>query len=76
MINPMKLMKMKSAWDTFNRNHPKFAPFLSAVSRNAIEEGSIIEVKVITKQGETYNTNIKVTQSDLDLFHDLKDMAQ
>ena len=38
------LMKIKGAWDTFTRNHPKFMPFMQAVGREAIGDGTIIEV--------------------------------
>ena len=37
-------------------------------------DGTIIEVKVTSPEGKEYNTNMKVTQSDLDLFAQLKGM--
>jgi hypothetical protein len=67
-------MKIKDAWDTFSGNHPKFLPFMQAVSREAISDGTIIEIKVTSPQGKEYNTNMKITQSDLDLFNQIKTM--
>lgn len=71
MIKPAKLMKLKASWDRFSQNHPKFPMFLDSVHRNAIEEGTIIEIKVTTPSGKTINSNIKVTESDMELFDDL-----
>lgn len=68
------IMKIKGAWDTFTRNHPKFMPFMQAVGREAVGEGTIIEVKVISPQGKEYTTNMKLTQSDMELFAQIKNM--
>lgn len=45
MIDFGSVMKIKNAWDTFNRNHPKFMPFCQAVGRDGIGVDTIIEVK-------------------------------
>ena len=68
------VMKIKSAWDTFSRNHPKFMPFMQAVGREAIGDGTIIEIKVTSPEGKEFNTNMKITQSDLDLFAQIRNM--
>ncbi len=69
------IMKMKGAWDTFTKNHPKFMPFMQAVGREAVMDGTIIEVKVKSPEGKEYNTNMKITQSDLELFARLRNMV-
>ncbi|GFI23819.1 hypothetical protein IMSAGC011_02609 [Lachnospiraceae bacterium] len=74
MMDFSAIMKFKGAWDTFTRNHPKFMPFMQAVGREAVTDGTIIEVKVTSPEGKEYNTNMKITQSDLDLFEQLKGM--
>lgn len=74
MMDFTGLLKFKGAWDTFTQNHPKFVPFMQAVGREAIEDGTIIEVKVTSPGGKEYNTNMKITQSDLDLFAQFKGM--
>lgn len=75
MMDFSAIMKIKSAWDQFTTNHPKFMPFMQAVSREAIGDGTIIEVSVKSPDGKTYNTNMKLTQSDLDLFASIKEMS-
>lgn len=74
MMDFTGLLKFKGAWDTFTQNHPKFVPFMQAVGREAIEDGTIIEVKVTSPEGKEYNTNMKITQNDLDLFAQFKGM--
>jgi len=75
MMDFGSIMKIKGAWDTFTRNHPKFMPFMQAVGKEAIGEGTIIEVKVTAPDGREYNTNMKLTQSDMDLFASMKGMV-
>jgi len=76
MINPTKLIKLKSAWDIFSHNHPKFPKFLNSVHKNALEEGSIIEINVTTISGRTLSSNIKLSQSDAELFRDLSELLK
>lgn len=75
MMDFGSIMKIKGAWDTFTKNHPKFMPFMQAVGKEAIGEGTIIEVKVTAPDGREYNTNMKLTQSDMDLFASMKGMV-
>lgn len=74
MFDFSSVMKIKGAWDTFSRNHPKFMPFMQAVGREAIGDGTIIEIKVTSPEGKEFNTNMKLTQSDLDLFAQIQKM--
>ena len=74
MMDFSAIMKFKGAWDTFTNNHPKFMPFMQAVGREAIADGAIIEVKVTSPDGKEYNTNMKLKQSDIDLFTQFRGM--
>lgn len=75
MINPSMLMKMMSAKNKFRANHPKFVAFLKAVFSRPIEEGTIIEISLTRPGEETMTTNLKVQQSDLELFEEMKELA-
>ncbi len=74
MLNPMALMKLKKSWETFTANHPKFPAFMQAASQGMIGEDSIIEVSITSPDGRKISTNIKVTQSDMELFEGIKNM--
>lgn len=75
MINVGNMLKITNAWNIFKKNHPKFPAFCKAVSKKGIQENCVIEIAVITPEGERLETNLKVRQSDLELLEQLKDMA-
>ena len=60
--NPAALFQIMNLWSRFQKNHPKFPKFLSAVVQNGIREGSIIEIKV-------------TTADDMDMIRQLKNMS-
>ncbi len=61
-MNPLDMMKFSGLWSTFTANHPKFPKFIAAASRKGVlAEGSIIAMQIITPDGETLETNLKVT---------------
>ena len=75
-MNPMNLLQLKSSWEKFQRNHPKFPLFLNAVSREGLDTGSIVEIKVTTAQGKTFTSNLKVRPEDEELIRELKDLSE
>lgn len=75
-MNPLKLMQMKSSWDRFQKNHPRFLAFLNAVQRQGIREGMILEFKVTSPEGEELVTNMRVTADDIALFLELQEIAK
>lgn len=74
MMNPAAIFKIKGLWDQFVQNHPKFPQFLSAVMNNGVREDSVLEIQVTQPDGQQMKTNIKVSQSDLELFEQLKSL--
>lgn len=80
MINPAKLLKLKSHWTTFTQNHPRFPLFINAIAESnkngtpVLTEGTIIDINITTSEGKTMGTNVKLTASDLEMFHDLMNM--
>lgn len=76
MMNPSDMMKIMSAKNKFDANHPKFSAFLKAVFSRPIEEGTIIEMTVTRPGEEPITTNLKVLQSDLDLLRELQNIGR
>ncbi len=74
-MNPASIMKLMGAKNRFQANHPKFAAFLKAVFSRELEEGTIIEIKVIRPGEEGMTANIKVQESDLELLRELKELG-
>ncbi len=76
-MNPLDMMKFSSLWSTFTANHPKFPKFIAAASRKGVlAEGSVIAMQITTPNGETLETNLKITASDLELVQQLKKMRE
>ena len=75
MINPMDLFKVKGLLGEFGTNHPKFFPFLQAVAQAGAKEGTIVEMTVTTPEGTKMETNLRLSQSDLELIHLIREMA-
>lgn len=74
MINPAKLLELNRMKNAFEQRHPRIFPFLTAISKDGLREGSIIEMNVKTPEGKNYCANMKVTREDLELFQELKKM--
>ena len=71
-----KLQALKKHLKTFQKNHPKFQHFLGAVYRDALEEGTIIEINVTSPKGKNYVTNLKLRQDDLNFLNALQQLSQ
>lgn len=72
-INPMKLLQYKNYWNQFIDSHPKLPRFLGAVSQEALEVGTVVEVKVTTAEGKNYVSNIRLTESDMEMIRMMKE---
>lgn len=72
--NPAALLQMMNLWRRFENNHPKFPKFLKAVAQKGIKEGSIIEIRVTTADGENFDSNLKVSAEDMELVAQMKDL--
>lgn len=75
-MNPASIMKIMKAKKEFTNNHPKFAAFLQMVFSGKIEEGTVIEITVTKPYENPVTTNMKVLQSDLELFEELKEITK
>lgn len=62
------IQKAKEAIDRFRKNHPKFPAFIEAVSKNAIKDGTLIEITVTTPDGTCYESNLKLNSEDMELL--------
>lgn len=73
-MNPMAILSMKSALEKFQGNHPKFMQFITAMAQYGLEEGTVLECKVITPEGKEIQANIKITEDDLELIEKIKEI--
>lgn len=75
-MNPVNLLKLKSAWNRFKENHPKFPKFLTAVYQRGVPEGTTVEFKVTTPSGEELTANLKIKHDDINLFRELQELLK
>lgn len=73
--NPAAILQMMNLWNKFKQNHPKFPKFMTAVYQNGIKEGSIIEINVTTADGQSLNSNLKISAEDMELIEQLKNLS-
>ena len=72
-LNPMILMQLQQKIQTFQQDHPKFVPFMTAVKNNALEEGTVFAMKVTTPEGKTIESNIRLTANDIETIRMMMD---
>jgi len=65
-LNPMKLMKLKERFGLFREDHPKVLPFFKKLRSEALQEGSVLEMKVTTPDGKEYSSNIRLNAHDVE----------
>ena len=61
--NPASIFQMMNLWNQFKRNHPKFPKFMTAVYQN-----------VTTPDGQSLNSNLKISAEDMKLIEELKNL--
>lgn len=74
-MNPMLLMQLQQRFGLFSQEHPKVLPFFRAIGDNAMQEGTIIDIKVTTPDGKTLESNIKLTANDIETAKMIKNMG-
>lgn len=73
--NPAAIFQMMNLWNKFKQNHPKFPKFMMAAAQNGIKEGSIIEINITTADGQSLNSNLRISAEDMELVEQLKNLA-
>ncbi len=73
-MNPMAILSLKGTLDKFQDNHPKFMQFITAMAQYGLQEGTVLECKVITPEGKEIQANIKINQDDLELIEKIKEL--
>lgn len=70
-MNPLALIKLKPLLKSFKENHPKFLMFVRKALKET-DEGSVVEVKITTADGQEFFTNMKINQQDMELFNEMR----
>lgn len=73
-VNPMTLIQLKSSWNRFTRNHPKFPRFWKAAFQQCLAEGTVVKFNVTAPDGTKLSSNLKLTSDDLELARQLREI--
>ena len=66
MMDKMIMNEARNRINTFNSEHPKVMPFLEMLKKNALEEGTVVEMRATTPDGKEYVSNIRLTKTDVE----------
>ncbi|MCC2256301.1 hypothetical protein LKD70_18150 [Ruminococcus sp. CLA-AA-H200] len=69
-----RLQALKKHLEIFQNNHPRLQPFLEAVNREVLKEGSVVEISVTSPEGKTLVTNMKLKKEDLEFIRALHEL--
>lgn len=76
-MNPIaitkSLTKIKPMIKSFKEGHPKFFPFVKTALKVA-DPDSVVEVKITTSEGKNYVMNLKITDEDMKLVNEAKNI--
>ncbi len=70
----MDIMQLGGRLQTFNSQHPKFGAFLREAGPDAMREGSVLEMKVTSPEGQEYITNIRLTKEDIETIQMIRSL--
>ena len=71
-----KFQELKKHLDLFRSNRPKFPLFHGAVTREALEEGTLLAMSVTTPEGKHFETNLKLKSEDLEFIRAIQSMTK
>lgn len=70
------MQRIKPLLEKFQTEHPKFIQFFGVIQHKAIQKDSVLELTVTSPDGNTYTTNIRLTDNDMELMGILKGMKE
>jgi hypothetical protein len=76
MANPQDMFAAMNAFKKFQGNHPKAVAFFQHEILGGVPEGTVIEFSVTKPGTEKVTSNLKVTQDDIDMFNDIRNMKR
>lgn len=70
------MFKLGGMWLKFSKNHPKFAQFIKAFKKQGLVPDAVVDLKITYPDGNTIDTNLKITEDDLKMLEELKNMKK
>ncbi|MBR5421948.1 MAG: hypothetical protein IK115_12460 [Lachnospiraceae bacterium] len=74
-MNPMNLLKIWTGLLSFSSGHPDFVPFLKDVAAAGAGEGTLVEMKVTTPEGNSLNKELELSAEDVELIRMIRELV-
>lgn len=68
--------RIKSDWQAFLGNHPKIGLFINNIRQKGSCSGQEIAIAIRYPDGTEFKTGIRLTDSDLNLLHDIAGLTK
>lgn len=76
MINPVNAMKVFNERKTFIQNHPEFFDFVVGKFGEELPTDTVIELKVVTPDGEERSASAKLCETDQKILEALRNLIR
>lgn len=76
MFNPASILQFRKDWGEFEERHPKFVTFLGALFKSGISEGSVVEITVTLPDGKKLESNMRISDKDLEFMKNIGNMSR
>lgn len=76
MFNPTIIFELQNKWRRFTENHPKFPKFMQAVVGTKLSEGTIIDIKFTTADGQEICSNVKLNAEDIEMLEEIGELVR
>jgi len=76
MLNPVKLMRLKTAFESFTESHPQLKTFWEKAYPDLLVPGSALEITVTSPEGKPLRYRMTATEGDMDFFSEIKELER
>ena len=76
MFNPASILKFSKDWKEFEERHPKFALFVKTVMMTGVNTGSVIDISITLPDGKKLESNMKITDEDVEFLKSISELGK
>lgn len=74
-MNPADTFKILAELNRFKADHPKAVAFVQSLTREGLQEGTVVEMKMTAPDGTEKICNLRVNEKDIALVALLRELG-
>ena len=74
-MNPADTFKMLAELNRFKADHPKAVAFAQSLTRDGLQEGTVVEMKMTAPDGTEKVCNLRINEKDVALAAMLRELG-